>query len=82
MAELSIKTIEVWSFWYSKIVLRFFKDNENTLCRNPEICTLKLENNKSRLMFNETCDNSDILSTYTNIEFHAYMRYTKVHESD
>ena len=53
--EIFIKLIKFLSFWYSKIVLRFFKDNEKTLYRNLERSTLKLEKKKSHLMFNETC---------------------------
>ena len=68
MAEISIKMIKVLSFWYSKIHLRFFKDNEKTLYRNMERFTLKLEKkNKSHLMFNKASYNNDILPTYTNI---------------
>ena len=35
--------------------MRFSKDNKKSVDRNLERSTLKLENNKSRLMFNETC---------------------------
>ena len=59
--------IKVLSFWYSKIVLRFFTDNEKIIYRNLERITKKLENNKSHLMFNETCYNNDIFPTSTNI---------------
>ena len=50
-----IKMIKILSLWYSLVVLRFLKDNENKLFRNLERSTLKLEGNKSHLMFNETC---------------------------
>ena len=35
--------------------MRFLKDNEKKLFRNLEHSNLKLERNKSHLMFNETC---------------------------
>ena len=51
--------IKVLSFWYSKIVLRFLKDNEKTMYRNLERSILKLKKYKSHLMFNETCYNNN-----------------------
>ena len=38
--------------------------------RDLERNTLKLERNKSHLMFNETCYNNDILPTYTNMKLY------------
>ena len=54
-----IKMIKVLSFWYSKIVLRFLMDNEKIIYRNLERNTLKLERNKSHLMFHQTCYNNN-----------------------
>ena len=59
--------IQVLSFWYSKIVLRFLTDNEKIIYRNLERKILKLEGDKSHLMFNETCYNNDILPIHTNM---------------
>ena len=56
------------SFWYSNIVWRFFKDNENTIYGNLERSTLKLEKNKSHIVFNETCYNNDILLIYSSMK--------------
>ena len=47
--------IKVLSFRYSKIVSRFFTEKEKIKYRNMERNTLKLEINKSHVMFNETC---------------------------
>ena len=60
MAEISIEIIKILSLWCSKIVLRLFKANEKTLYRNLERSTLKLERNKTHLMFNETCYNKNL----------------------
>ena len=71
--EIPIKMIRVLSFWYSKIVLRFLTDNEKIIYTNFERNTLQLEKeNKSHLMFNETCYNRDILPTHTNIILRAF----------
>ena len=59
--------IKVLSFWYSKIILRFFKVNEKDIYRNREGNTIKFKKYKSHLMFNEACYNNDILPTYGNI---------------
>ena len=45
--------IKVLNFWYSKIVLRFFTENEKKLLINSERSTLKLK--KSHFLSNETC---------------------------
>ena len=66
--EIFIKMIKILSLWYSRVVLRFLKDNEKKLLgRNLERTTLKLERNKSYLMFNETCYNNNILPNCTRI---------------
>ena len=66
-AEIYIKMSKVLSFWYSKIVFRHSNDDEKTIYRNLERCTLKLEKKKSHFMFNESHYNNVILLTYTNI---------------
>ena len=53
--------IKVLNFWYSKIVLRFFKDKQKIIYKNLERSTLKLEK-KSHLMFNETYYNNNLYS--------------------
>ena len=58
----------ILSLWYSRVVLRFLKDNKNKLLRNLERSTLKLERNKSHLMYNEACHSDDILPKYTIIK--------------
>ena len=59
--------IKILSLWYSQVLLRLLKDNEKKLYRNLECRTLKLERNKSHLMFNETCYDDDILPKFTSI---------------
>ena len=63
--EYLLKMLKILSLWYSRGVLRFLKGNEKKLYRNLKRSTLKLERNKSHLMFNETCHNNDILTKYT-----------------
>ena len=57
--------IKVLSLWYSRVVPRFFKDNEKKLFKNLERSTLKFERMKSHIIFNETSYNNNILSNYT-----------------
>ena len=44
------------------LFVRFFTDNKKIMHSNLELFALKLERNKSHLMFNETCFNNDIPS--------------------
>ena len=67
--------IKVLSFWYSIIVLRFFKDN------HLERCTLKLRKNESHLTFNETCYKNDLYkyqicsNTYNLLKFNIFISF-------
>ena len=65
-----LKMIQILSSWYSRVVLRLWKDNKKKLFRNLERTALKLERNKSHLIFNETCYNNDILPKYTGIKLY------------
>ena len=68
-----LKMIKTLTLCYSRVLLRFLKDNEKKLFRNLKRSTLKLERNKSHLMFNynwkkkhdykfQDCRNSHLIS--------------------
>ena len=56
-----LRMLRILSLWYSRVVLRFLKNNENKLIRNFESSPLILEIKKSHLVFNETFFNSCIV---------------------